>query len=203
VKVTLVRTPAGNFGRLRRGLERAGARVEVGTPGELDGSERAVVLAGVSAFGTIARSLGRARERIGAASRSGVPILGVCAGFQVLYESSEEGPGRGLALLPGRVRELRTPRVPHLGWSPLSPARPRTRILEGLPEGSYAYFAHSFRAPPSGVAVAARTTYQGETYPSAVERGNLWGVQFHPEISGSVGARVLANFVAFAEEAAP
>lgn len=201
MKVTLVRTPAGNFGRLARGLERAGARVHPAAPRALTGRERAIVLAGVSAFGTIARSVGPAGRRIREAAQEGTPVLGVCAGFQVLYGSSEEGAGRGLALLPGRVRRMRTTRLPHLGWSRLEPVGDGGKVLEGVPPGSYAYFAHSFRAPDLSPHVAARTRYRGEAYPSAVEAGNLWGVQFHPEISGAVGARVLSNFVAFAEEA--
>lgn len=200
MRVSLVRTPAGNFGRLRRGLERAGAKVVPVRPSEITGNEQALVLAGVSAFGTIAGSLRRPREVLRRAARAGVPILGVCAGYQVLYESSEEGAGRGLGLLPGRVRELRTPRVPHLGWSRLEVEGSGRTLLEGVPSGSYAYFAHSYRAPPGGRAEVARTTYQGERYPSAVEQGSLFGVQFHPEISGPVGARVLSNFVAYAEE---
>lgn len=200
--VDVVRTPAGNFGRIRRGLERAGARVRWRRPDRLGDRPRALVLAGVSAFGTTVSALRPGRERIATWAAEGVPVLGICAGFQVLFEGSDESPGvAGLGLLPGRVRRLRSPRRPHLGWSRIERVRAGARLLEGVPERSYVYFAHSYRVPSAGPATAAETAYRGERFPSAVERGVLAGLQFHPEISGAVGARVLRNFVARAEEA--
>ncbi|MDE1820521.1 MAG: imidazole glycerol phosphate synthase subunit HisH [Euryarchaeota archaeon] len=202
MKVTLLRTPAGNFGRLRRGLERERARVDERSPREVTGNERAVVLAGVSSFTTLSRSLAPARSTLRRMVEAGVPLMGVCAGMQVLFGSSEEGPGRGLDLLSGRVRRLRARRVPNLGWSRLA----RTdgegrRLMEGVAEGSYAYFAHSYRVPALAQGAATTTEYRGEDFPSALEHGNLWGLQFHPEVSSSTGTKVLRNFIAYAEEA--
>ncbi|MCI4324244.1 MAG: imidazole glycerol phosphate synthase subunit HisH [Thermoplasmata archaeon] len=200
VRVELLRTPAGNFGRLRRGLELAGARVRWARPDRLPEDPQALVLAGVSAFGTTAHALRPCRRAVLGLAERGVPVLGVCAGFQAFFGSSAESPGRGLQLLPGNVRELRSRRVPHLGWSRLERIRPDSWLLWGVPAGSYVYFAHSYRAPGRLRATIAETRYGGEWYPSAVELGSVGGLQFHPEISGRVGARVLRNFVRFAEE---
>ncbi len=200
VSVDVVRTPAGNFGRLRRGLERAGARVRWRRTDRWEGRPRGLVLAGVSAFGTAAGALRPGTARIRQWANEGVPILGICAGYQALFEASEESPGvRGLGLFPGRVRRLGSPRRPHLGWSRLERIRRDSWLLREVPEGSYVYFAHSYRAPPGGASRAAATAYRGERFPSASERGPLAGVQFHPEISGPTGARVLRNFVARVE----
>jgi glutamine amidotransferase len=198
--VDVVRTPAGNFGRLRNGLHRAGARVRWARPDRLPAEPRAVVLAGVSAFGTAAAALAPCRATLREYVDREVPILGVCAGFQLLFDSSTESPGRGLGVFPGRVTQLRSPRIPHLGWSRIERIRPGSWLLAEIPEGSYAYFAHSYRAPNSPHATIGATRYRGEWYPSAIEEASVGGLQFHPEISGPVGAAALRNFVARAEE---
>ncbi len=202
VEIDVVRTPSGNFGRLARGLERAGARVRWRRPGRREGPPRGLVLAGVSAFGTTADALRPGAGSIRRWAAEEVPMLGICAGFQSLFESSDESPGAsGLGLFPGRVRSLRSPRRPHLGWSRIERIRAGSWLLREVPEGSFVYFAHSYRAPPSRVDRASTTEYRGERFPSATERGNVAGVQFHPEISGAVGARVLENFVGRVEAA--
>lgn len=200
MRVELVRTPAGNFDRLAHAIERAGASVTPIAPEEVGPSGDGLVLAGVSSFGTVARATAPARGAIRQRVATGSPVLGICAGFQALYDSSEESEGAGLGLLPGRVRALRSRRLPNLGWSRIE-ALPSARLLAGVPPGSYAYFAHSFRAPDATGPVAATTAYDGERFPSAVELGRLFGLQFHPELSGAVGRDVLANFVRLCREA--
>jgi imidazole glycerol-phosphate synthase subunit HisH len=197
--IQLVTTPAGNFARLGRALDRVGARARLREPAHIDPHGGPMVLAGVSSFSTLCDALQPARGRIDEFVRSGRPVLGVCAGMQVMFETSEEGPGRGLALFPGRVRRLRSPRGPNLGWSRLN-LRGRSRVLAGVPGGSYAYFAHSYRVPARVPGIGARATFRGESFPAVVERGNVWGVQFHPELSGAVGRRVLENFLAVCRE---
>jgi imidazole glycerol-phosphate synthase subunit HisH len=201
MRIDIVRTPAGNFGRLARAFERLGATPALVEPSELEGRAGPVVLAGVSTFTTLALSLDVARTSIRARLRVGDPVLGICAGFQGLFESSEEGAGRGLGLLPGTVERLRATRRPNLGWSRLEP-RSDDPLLRGVAPGSYAYFAHSFRVPSVPEGVVAVTRYGEEVFPSAYRRGPLWGVQFHPELSGEVGRTVLGNFLGACQEAA-
>jgi glutamine amidotransferase len=123
------------------------------------------------------------------------PLLGICLGQQLLYESSEEGDAEGLGLVDGRVSRLpssiETP-VPHMGWSRLERARSHP-ILEGVADGDYAYFVHSYTCP-LGDATLARAEY-GRTFSAVVARDNVMGCQFHPERSGPIGARILQNFL--------
>ena len=125
---------------------------------------------------------------------SGTPFLGICVGMQMLYEESEESPGvPGLGVLDGTVAAL-PPGVkrPQMQWNVLVPSREGSLLLDGLGPSSWVYFVHSF-APPAGPDVVATCDYGGPVV-AAVERGSLWATQFHPEKSGAVGGRVLANF---------
>ncbi len=161
---------------------------------------RAIILPGVGAFGAGMERLRAAgfeeplRRRVAA----GTPLLGICLGMQFLFQVSEEmGTHTGLGLLPGRV--VRFPegnglKVPHMGWNQLHLAR-QSPLLEGVPEGGYAYFVHSYYvAPADDGDVLARTDY-GLRFTSVVAHGNVYGVQFHPEKSQAVGLRILRNFV--------
>jgi imidazole glycerol-phosphate synthase subunit HisH len=195
MRVALLRTPAGNLERLRFALDAAGAETRLVRPAAIDSVRDPIVVAGVSSYGTIAASLAPARTILRRRVREGVPLLGICAGFQMLYEGSSEAPGEGLGILSGRVRRLRARRLPHLGWSRLA-IRSRGRIFSGVESGAYAYFAHSYRVPTGTGGAASLTECEDERYPSAIEAGTLWGVQFHPEISGPTGQRVLRNFLA-------
>jgi len=130
----------------------------------------------------------------------GTPFLGICVGLQWLFEGSTEAPGTlGLGAFAGMCEhfpalyidvELKSP---HVGWNSLEQIRPDTRLLKGVKEGAFVYFTHSWRAPL--VSGTAAVTNYGGAFSSAVERGNLMGVQFHPEKSAEVGLRVLKNFV--------
>ena len=192
--VQVVRTPAANTDRLLGALRRAGARTASRAPARLRADAGPIVLPGVSSFPTIAGALAPARSELRRAARSGVPLLGICAGLQVLFETSEEGPGEGLAILPGRVRRLASRRRPHLGWARLDREGPGP--LGGALEASaYAYFAHSYRVPGPSAGTVFSSVHRRERFPSAIAVGNVWGTQFHPELSGAVGAAVLADFV--------
>lgn len=124
------------------------------------------------------------------------PVLGVCLGQQMLFDWSEEGDATGLGLFEGRVTRLKASReapAPHVGWSRLTRTK-ESALLEGVENGAYVYFVHSYICPVSGVTAA--TSAYGETFSAAVEDGRVWGCQFHPERSGPVGARILSNFLA-------
>ncbi len=156
-----------------------------------------MVLPGVGAFGPCAAALRRTglHEAALGAIEAGVPFLGICVGFQLLYEGSEEAPGEaGLGVLAGRVRRLPSSvKIPQMQWNALRSVRAST-LLAGLGEEPWVYFVHSY-APDVGPETVATCEY-GETLAAAAEMGTVWGTQFHPEKSGAPGLAILANFVA-------
>jgi glutamine amidotransferase len=193
----------GNLGSVTKAFRLAGAQVRLtGDPGELRGAD-ALVLPGDGAFGATMAEVERRglvpvlRETAAA----GKPLLGICIGMQLLFEESEEhGLHRGLGFLPGRVRrfEGELP-VPHMGWNELHARRPHP-ILDGVPEGSYVYFVHSYYCDAPEDVVIASSDY-GREFAAVVGRGSVLGVQFHPEKSQQVGLRMVASFVAIAAAA--
>jgi glutamine amidotransferase len=184
---------AGNLVSIEQGLRAAGATTRIAAkPRDVDGAD-AVVLPGVGSTGA---AMGRLRE-------SGLaqtliewqgPLLGICVGLQLLFESSEEDDGATLELIAGRVRRLAAERLPHMGWNDVSvQADP---IFAGLDRDPLFYFVHSFApVPDEANLVIGTTTYEGTEFAAAVRAGATVGVQFHPERSGTDGLRVLANFV--------
>lgn len=185
----------GNLKSVERAIAHLGFPCRVQT--SLEGAERLIV-PGVGAFGAAMERLDPLASDIRAFAASGRPLLGICLGQQLLFEESEElGHHRGLGLLPGTVRYFPLDlghKVPHMGWNTLRPS-PSCPLFAGLAEGDQVYFVHSLvtvcRDPSD---VAATTTY-GIEFASAVQRGNVWGTQFHPEKSGEVGLRILRNFL--------
>ena len=192
---------AGNLHSISKALDRQGLDVRITeSPRLLDAAE-ALVVPGDGAFGpAIARlrQLGFA-DRIREYVQSGRPFLGVCLGMQLLFDESEEdGTHRGLGVLPGRVVRLpNAVKVPHMGWNQLRITRP-SPLLEGIDTAAYVYFVHSYHAVPWDPAVIAATAEYGVTVAAVAGRDNLWATQFHPEKSGSVGIRILANFARWA-----
>jgi len=193
--VTVLAYGAGNVASVQFALERLGATVRLtADPAEVAEAER-LILPGVGAAGyAMARltELGLV-EPVRAFPR---PLLGVCLGQQLLFEASDEGGGVPLlGLIPGLVRGMQPAPdrpVPHMGWSRLSVVRPDP-LLEGIDEGAYAYFVHSYVCP-NGEATIARGEYGGPV-PAVVRSANRWGCQFHPERSAAAGARILRNFL--------
>ncbi|MGB8646042.1 MAG: imidazole glycerol phosphate synthase subunit HisH [Anaerolineae bacterium] len=194
--IAIVDYGMSNLRSVQRGLERVGAAVRVvTTAAELDGA-RGIVLPGDGAFGQTMENLVRGGwvEPLCQAIRRGVPFLGICLGMQLLFETSDEmGDHQGLGLLRGRVVKFPSGKVPQIGWNQVQ--RPReSRLMAGVPDGSYVYFVHSYYCEPGERALVAAETEYGLTYASAVERDNIWGAQFHPEKSGEVGLAMLRNF---------
>lgn len=192
---------AGNLHSITTALGRHGLDVRiVDSPRALEAAE-ALVVPGDGAFGpAIARlrELGFA-DPLRAYVRSGRPFLGVCLGMQLLFDESEEdGVHQGLGLLPGRVVRLPAGvKVPHMGWNQLRLTRP-SPLLDGVAPGAYVYFVHSFHAVPRDPAIIAAATDYGVSVAAVVGRDRLWATQFHPEKSGPVGMRMLANFARWA-----
>ena len=187
----------GNLHSAAKALDRAGADVRVVPSVDAAAGASALVVPGVGAYGACLEGLGRAGgpDAVAGWLAGGRPLLGICVGMQLACEGSEEGPvAGGVAAGGGTVRRLAGPvKVPHIGWDEVSP-RPDSALFAGLPEGTRFYFVHSYAPPAGGAAVAAVCDYGGP-FAAAVERGNLFGTQFHPEKSGAAGLALLANFV--------
>ena len=184
----------GNLRSVAKALERAGGQVTVST--EVDPAADLLVVPGQGAFGSCVVNLGERLKEIAAWIAEGRPYFGICLGLQILFDGSEEEPGAaGVGVLPGVVRALpRDVKIPHIGWNVVV-ASPSATLFDGIAPGARFYFVHSFYADPAdGVDVAATTEY-GLAFCSAVERGNVWATQFHPEKSAEVGLALLGNVV--------
>ncbi|MGH8994821.1 MAG: imidazole glycerol phosphate synthase subunit HisH [Acidimicrobiales bacterium] len=188
----------GNLASAHRALLHLGADARLVRDPEAAADADGVVLPGVGAFGRCASAL--EESGLGAVARraleDGTPFLGICVGLQLLYEGSEEASGvTGFGALAGTVQRL-APGVkcPQMQWNPLLAVGPEpSAILAGLPDEPWMYFVHSY-APPVGAETVAVCEYGGPVA-AAIERGHIWGTQFHPEKSGTLGLAVLANFV--------
>jgi glutamine amidotransferase len=187
----------GNLHSAAKALDRAGADVRVvATVKDADGTA-GLVVPGVGAYGACLTGLASAGGTAAIAGwlEGGRPLLGICVGMQLLFEASEEGPvSDGVGVIAGKIRRLTGPvKIPHIGWDEVA-TRPGSRLFAGLKDGTRFYFVHSYAPEPDGVAVAAVCDYGGR-FAAAVEQGNLFGTQFHPEKSGAAGLALLANFV--------
>ncbi|HPA52265.1 MAG TPA: imidazole glycerol phosphate synthase subunit HisH [Thermoanaerobaculia bacterium] len=199
-RVALLDYGVGNVGSVRRAFERLGAQVVTTSDPALVAESSRVVLPGVGAFAPARARLassgldGALRAAVGRGAR----LLGLCLGFQLLFEASEEfGTTEGLGLLPGRVVPFPPGvRVPHVGWNRLeTEGAAEGPLLAGLPRGTYVYFVHSFRPEGAEPGDVAAYCDHGGRFVAAARRGNVWGCQFHPERSSGAGRRILANFL--------
>jgi glutamine amidotransferase len=200
--IALVDYKAGNLTSVKKALAAVGAELFVPDAPDDLAAAAGIIVPGVGHFGAtraldapwVEAILGRVGE--------GRPLLGICLGMQWLFEGSDEAPDLpGLGLLSGRCHRLGAGggpavKVPHVGWNSLAIQRVEGTILDGVDTGAQVYFTHSFVAPITGDSAA--TTEHGERFASAVQRGYIAGVQFHPEKSGEVGLRILRNFVELA-----
>jgi glutamine amidotransferase len=196
--IALVDYGAGNLTSVKKALASLGAEFTVPeTPAGCEGAA-GVIVPGVGHFSATTALGAPWRDAISRAVDAGTPLLGICVGMQWLYEGSEEAPEvPGLGVLAGRCALLKgdAPRrlkIPHVGWNALELPRP-SRILTGLDSGAYVYFTHSYAAPVTADCVAATT--HADSFAAAVERDNVFGVQFHPEKSGDAGLQILRNFL--------
>ena len=159
-----------------------------------------VILPGVGAFGDAMDRLYQYGlvDVIKEVVKKGTPFLGICLGLQLMFESSEESPGvEGLGLLPGKILKIpETPgmKVPHMGWNSLK-IDPNSRLFKGIPDGNYVYFVHSYYLKAGSEDIVAATTEYGTHIHAAVEKGNLYACQFHPEKSSQTGLKILENFI--------
>ncbi|MGO1068177.1 imidazole glycerol phosphate synthase subunit HisH [Lysobacter sp. CA199] len=196
--VAVIDSGGGNIGSVRYALERLGARsILTADPATIASADR-VILPGV---GAAAPAMARLRELdlVATIRRLQQPLLGICLGMQLLYESSAEGEVECLGLLPGRITRLQPGpgvRVPHMGWNLLQKheSAGAQRLLAGIGELDQAYFVHSYAAPLTCDTLASAS--YGTRFTAVAGRGRCFGAQFHPERSAAVGSRLLANFLA-------
>ncbi|HOU65973.1 MAG TPA: imidazole glycerol phosphate synthase subunit HisH [Thermomonas sp.] len=192
--LALVDAGGANLGSVRYALERLGVEARIVSDGDGLCDAGRIILPGVGAAAP-AMALLRERGLVEPLRAATVPLLGICLGMQLLFESSDEGDVACLGLLPGRVRKLRGGpglRVPHMGWNGLEHVRD-SALLDGVADGASTYFVHGYAAPVTADCVAACT--HGERFAAMVQRGNVAGAQFHPERSATVGAQLLSNFL--------
>ncbi len=197
-KIAMIDYGAGNLRSVRNAFAYLGAEViTASNPDQLAGAEK-IVLPGVGAFGAGMAALRAAgfEEPIRAAAAAGTPLLGICLGMQFLFECSDEmGQHTGLGLLPGQVTRFPQNglKVPHMGWNTLR-VRRASPLLQGIDAG-YAYFVHSYYVEAANPDDVLADTDYGLSFASVVGRGNIFGIQPHPEKSQQVGLRILRNFL--------
>lgn len=193
----------GNLRSVEKALEKVGFETIIMTSPEELGRIDGLILPGVGAFADAMDSLktGGWIEPLTQFAQSGRPFLGICLGMQVLFEVGEEhGEHNGLGLLAGRVVKFPPgPKVPHMGWNSLKLEKP-SFLLEGIPDGAYFYFVHSYYAAPSEKSDIIATSDYGIIFSAVVGKNNVWGAQFHPEKSSPWGLTLLTNFGKWVKE---
>lgn len=202
MKPALVDYGAGNLRSVANALRSIGIEPTIAAaPEALTGSTH-LVLPGVGSFGDCMAQL-ESRALLTAIREwlaAGKPYLGICLGYQILFDSSEETPGvAGLGIVPGSVRRFKqTPglKIPHMGWNSVIPRKPETGVWTGLGTEPYFYYVHSyFPVPENQEVIAAETTYGDDAFAAAIELPNLFACQFHPEKSQDAGIRLIRNFL--------
>ena len=192
---------------VHKALLKAGTNVRIARRPDEIGDARAMVLPGVGAFDDCIHAL-RKQELLEAARgfiQSGKPFLGICVGYQALFEKSEEfnSCAAGLGIFKGSVvRFSKKPglKIPQIGWNQLEITKPGCPLFRGIPNGSYVYFVHSFYPQPTDAGIVATRTDYGDAFASSVWRDNVYATQFHPEKSQQVGLQLLKNFVELAKD---
>ena len=200
--VALIDYGAGNVRSVHKALTAVGAKVKLVSDSDLLPSSDAVVLPGVGAFDDCVKAM--RKQELFEATRSfistGRPFLGICVGYQALFERSDEFESQeiGLGVFEGCVRRLpdsEEHKVPQIGWNAVEVQLDECPILNGIESGSYFYFVHSYFPQPSDETIVATTTNYGVSFASSIWRENVYATQFHPEKSQKVGMKVLKNFI--------
>ncbi len=196
MRVTVFDYGAGNLHSLVKALECGGGLVRIETDAARAVRDTdALVLPGVGAFAPAAACLAPGRLAMRDALHNGLPCLGICLGMQLLFDASDEGDGDGLGIIGGRVTALAAKRLPQIGWNQIDNASEPLLAQSAL---TLAYYANSFVCRPSAASVDAVTAWsehEGDRFPAAVRRGNVVGVQFHPEKSSAPGVRFINAFL--------
>ena len=196
--IAIIDYGAGNIRSIEKALEYVGAAVQVTGDRAVVARAQAVVLPGVGSGGA---AMARMRQQglddaIRQATQQGKPFLGICLGMQLLADHHAEGEVDGLGLFRGEVRRIpHGPKIPHMGWNQVWPLHAGLPIFAGIPADAYFYFAHSYYVEPLDQQGVAAVTDYGSPYCSVIVTERVWGTQFHPEKSGTIGLHLLKNFV--------
>lgn len=196
MKVAIFDYGAGNIFSLKVALEKQGATVDVITNFDAANNYSGLLLPGVGNFDPAIRSIrDYSSKSFVDYVKDTVPVLGICLGMEMFFEKSEEGKEKGLAVMDGEVVLLPNKfKIPHMGWNSLK-LRKSNPLLEGVPDSSWVYFVHSYRVKPKNHDIIVAESDYGIAVPAVVNKGNLFGTQFHPEKSGKVGSLMLKNFL--------
>jgi len=196
VHVAIFDYGAGNIFSLKNSLEKNDATVDVITSFDKADNYSGILLPGVGNFDPAIRSI-RDYSKIDFKDyvKDKIPVLGICLGMEMFFEKSEEGNEEGLGVIDGEVIVLpNTMKVPHMGWNNLE-IKTQSKFLEGVEDGAWVYFVHSYRAKPKSNDVIVADSDYGIKVPAVVEKANFLGTQFHPEKSGQVGSLMIKNFL--------
>jgi len=195
VKVAIFDYGAGNIFSLKNSFENAGASVDVITNFDEPNEYSGLLLPGVGNFDPAIKSITQSSKTGFKDFVKNTPVLGICLGMEMFFEKSEEGKENGLGIIDGEVIVLPdTMKVPHMGWNDLEIKKPG-KLLEGVENGSWVYFVHSYRVKPNSNDVITAESDYGIKVPAIVEQDNFFGTQFHPEKSSSVGKIMIKNFL--------
>ena len=186
---------AGNIFSLKNSLEKIGVAVDVIKNFDMPNIYSGLLLPGVGNFDPAIKSICKSKIDFHNYVQDNTPVLGICLGMEMFFEKSEEGKEKGLSVIDGEVIILPSSmKVPHMGWNDLEIKKPG-KILEGVENGSWVYFVHSYRVKPNSNDIITAESDYGIKVPAVVEQDNFFGTQFHPEKSGIVGKIMLKNFL--------
>jgi imidazole glycerol-phosphate synthase subunit HisH len=201
VKISIFDYGAGNIFSLKSSLQRNGAE-EVAIINDLDLDSSlddldGIVLPGVGNFDPAIISINKCRSGFSKIVEKNIPILGICLGMEMLFEKSEEGQLAGLDIIKGKVLSLpkNLVKIPHIGWNCLDITDKDSKLFEGVPNGSWVYFVHSYYTTPKNSNIITSKSNYGINIPASIEINNIYCTQFHPEKSSTTGEKMIRNFV--------
>ena len=196
MKVAIFDYGAGNIFSLKVALEKRGATVDVIKSFDQANNYSGLLLPGVGNFDPAVQSMRKSsKTTFQEYVQDKIPVLGICLGMEMFFEKSEEGKEQGLSVMEGEVVILPNKfKIPHMGWNNLK-IRKSNPLMDGIPDSSWVYFVHSYRAKPKNDDIIVADSDYGITVPAIVNRGTLYGTQFHPEKSGRIGSLMIQNFL--------
>ena len=201
VRVAIFDYGAGNIFSLKNSLEKNNAEVDVITSFDNSNNYSGLILPGVGNFDPAIKSIReRSKKQFNEFVKDKIPVLGICLGMEMFFEKSEEGKKKGLDIMKGEVVLLpKNMKIPHMGWNNIQ-IKQQSKILEGVKDGSWVYFVHSYRVKPKNEVIVVADADYGIQVPAVVEEKTFFGTQFHPEKSGQVGAMMIQNFLSMCKK---